>query len=71
MLPTAIITDTTIILVFILFGGLASGPARRASIISENIRVATVQRDHIIPEQIDSETGYETSKFKVSSCIKI
>lgn len=61
--PTATIINATIMASFMFFGGLASGPARKASITTEKISVAAVEITHNKEDETDSGTGYET-RFK-------
>lgn len=62
--PTSTMTATAIIDMFILFGGVASGPARNASIIKENMTMVSELIVHKIHELIDSDTGYVTSSLR-------
>lgn len=52
---------------FMFLGGLASGPARKASITTEKTSVAAVEITHNNEDETDSGTGYET-KFKLVLC---
>jgi hypothetical protein len=58
--PTNTMIATTIIEVFILFGGDASGPARSASMINENMTIINELNVHKTHELMDSDIGYVT-----------
>lgn len=48
---------TTIMESFMLFGGSASGPARRESMITQKISMAAVEIAHKREDETDSGTG--------------